>query len=102
MMADTRYRFPEFFRAYERHVVNFPRGSAFRKQWNIGLNAGDNLDGDYVRIGVGFRLSPHESLGITEYLEFREEVRRKQAAFDRAFQSLGSYYEFLNRVPAGA
>jgi hypothetical protein len=102
IMARTRYRFDTFFRAYERHVVNFPKGRAFRKQWNIAFTAGDSPDEDYVRIGIGFRLSAHEEApGIEEYLEFREQVRRRQAAFDQTFQVLGNFYEFLNLEPPG-
>lgn len=74
--------------------MNFPEGRALRKQWNIGFAARDNPDEDFVRIG--FRLSDHaETPVIMEYLEFREQVRRRQAAFDSTFQALGNYYEFL-------
>jgi hypothetical protein len=102
IMNRTRYRFDTFFRAYERHVVNFPKGRAFRKQWNIAFTAGDSPHEDYVRVGIGFRLSAHEEAsGIEEYLEFREQVRRRQAAFDQTFQAFGNYYEFLNLDPPG-
>jgi hypothetical protein len=102
VMTRTRYRFDAFFRAYERHVVNFPKGRAFRKQWNIAFTAGESPDEDYVRIGIGFRLSAHEEApGIEEYLEFREQVRHRQAAFDQTFQALGNYYEFLDWEPPG-
>jgi hypothetical protein len=102
IMARTRYRFDTFFRAYERHVVNFPKGRAFRKQWNIAFTAGESPDEDYVRIGIGFRLSSHEEApGIEEYLEFREQVRRRQAVFDQTFQAFGDYYEFLDLEPEG-
>jgi hypothetical protein len=102
LMDGTPYRFDIFFRTYERHVVNYPKGSAFRKQWNIAFTAGDSSDEDYVRIGIGFRLSAHEKAsGIEEYLEFREQVRRRQAAFDQTFQALGNYYEFLDWEPPG-
>lgn len=100
-MEGTHYRFDIFFRAYERHLVNFPKGRAFRKQWNIGFTAGDDLSGDFVRIGLGFRLSGHEGArGIEEYLEFREHVRNHREAFDRTFQPLGNYYETVDWDPA--
>ena len=94
-MLNTPYRFDTFFRAYEQHMVNFPKGRAFRKQWNIAFTAGENPDGDYLRIGLGFRLSHYEHApSIEEYLEFREQVRRQSTGFDAAFQALGNYYEF--------
>lgn len=100
IMNSTQYRFDTFFRAYERHVVNFPKGRAFRKQWNIAFTAGSSPEEDYVRIGIGFRLSAHEEApGIVEYLEFREQVRRRQTVFDQTFKVLGNYYEFLNWEP---
>ena len=93
-MARTRYRFDTYFRAWARHLANFPKGRAFRKQWNIAFTAGDSPDQDYVRIGIGFSLSTFkEATGIEEYLEFREQVRLRQAAFDQAFQILGNYHE---------
>jgi hypothetical protein len=102
IMSRTRYRFDTFFRAYERHVVDFPKGRAFRRQWNIAFTAGDRPDEDYVRIGIGFRLSAHEEApGIEEYLEFREQVSRRQAAFDQTLQVLGNYYEFGSIEPPG-
>jgi len=36
-----------------------------------------------------------------EYLEFRQQVDRQRAAFDRTFQALGNYYEFENLEPLG-
>jgi len=35
MMQATPYKFAPFFRGYERHIVDFPKGRAFRKQWNM-------------------------------------------------------------------
>jgi hypothetical protein len=96
-MDRTRYRFDRYFRAYKRHVVNFPKGRAFRKQWNIGCTAGDHPEDDYVRIGLGFRLSGHEDAsGVEDYLEFRRDVGSRPAAFNSTFQSLGNYHEFAD------
>ena len=95
LMLRTSYRLDTFFRCYEQHVVNFPKGRAFRKQWNIAFTATDDADKDHLRIGLGFRLSAYEDApGIPEYFEFREQVRKQPTAFDRAFQTLGNYYEF--------
>src|SRR5262249_46167063 len=94
IMDRTRYKFGQLFRAYARHVVDFPSGRAFRQQWNIAFTAGDSPDDDYVRIGIGFRLSEHErSNGVVEYLEFVEQARRHRIAFDRTFQDLGNFYQ---------
>jgi hypothetical protein len=102
LMSTSSYRFDRLFCAYERHIANFPRSRAFRKQWNIAFTAGAGPNDDYVRIGVGFRLSAHEETrGIEEYLEFRQQVSHQQAGFDRTFQALGNYYEFENLEPSG-
>lgn len=100
MMNSTHYPFAEYFRAYPQHVVNFPNGRAFRKQWNIAFTAGDSRDEDQVRIGIGFRLSPNPTpnaeAGVMEYFEFREQVRERQADFNQTFRALGNYYEIEN------
>lgn len=100
LMRETPYCLDTFFRCYEQHVVNFPRGRAFRKQWNIAFTAEDDADKDHLRIGLGFRLSA-DTPGIVEYLEFRDQVSRQPAVFDRAFQTLGNYYEFWDAEPEG-
>jgi hypothetical protein len=100
-MAGTPYALDQLFRGYPRHVVNFPRGRAFRRQWNIGLTAGDQADDDYVRIGIGFRLSNTDQRGIDEYLDFRREVGRRPAVFDAVFHGLGNFYQFLGFQPPG-
>ena len=90
IMSRTGYRFNDCFRAYPRHVVNWPPGRAFRKQWNIGCTAGDGPGGDFVRIGLGFRLSAHEnSDGILDYLQFREQVGRQQRPLTGPFRPSG-------------
>lgn len=104
-MQTTPYKFAQFFRAYERHIVDFPKGRAFRKQWNIGFTAGSDPDEDHVRIGIGFRLVSSESeytTGVEEYLEFREQVRRRPADFDEITRSLGNYCEIDGRPPLDA
>jgi hypothetical protein len=100
-MRGTPFQFDTYFRAYARHVVNFPKGRAFRKQWNIAFTAGDGPGDDHVRIGLGFSLSANEEKGrgIEEYLQFRERVGHQHATFDKTFQALGNYYEFLNDEP---
>jgi len=102
MMKTTPYKFAPFFRAYEQHIVDFPKGRAFRKQWNIGFSAGDDPGEDCVRIGIGFRLSPSDSeytTGIEEYLEFREQARLRPAVFDELFRGLGNYCEIDGTLP---
>jgi hypothetical protein len=104
LMLKTRYKFDTFFRSYERHMVNFPRGRAFHKQWNIAFTAGANPDEDHLRIGLGFRLSAHVdgiAPGIEEYLEFAKQVRSRQTAFNQTFQALGNCYELLDWEPPG-
>ena len=102
IMSKTRYHFATFFRGYERHILNYPRGRSFRKQWNIAFTAGDSPVEDYVRIGVGFRLSAHEAAhGILEYLEYRDLVSLNKRVFNQTFRDLGNYYEFLNLEPPG-
>jgi hypothetical protein len=101
-IEETQYRLDTFFRAYKRHVVNFPRGRAFRKQWNVGFSADGDPGGDFVRLGIGFRLSGYEEArGIQDYLEFREHIRNHREAFDRLFQPPGNYYEIMDWEPAG-
>jgi hypothetical protein len=95
MMAQTPYPLDRFFRAHERHVFNFPKGRAFHKQWNIGFTAGKDPRGDCVRVGVGFTLPPQESDGYVEYLTFLRQVQGRRADFDRIFQALGNYCEFI-------
>jgi len=96
-LQKTKYPFERQFVAYERHICNFPRGKAFRKQWNIGFTAGIDSDDDYVRIGIGFQfgLLEQESVqrGVDEYLDFLERIKRNSAAFDNTFKSLGNYTE---------
>jgi len=41
-MAGTPYGLDDFFRAYPRHVVNFPAGSAFRMQLARSAQMGKN------------------------------------------------------------
>src|SRR6266566_385027 len=102
VMDGTPYRFDTFFRAYPQHVVNFPRGRAFRKQWNIGFTAGTSTDQDYVRIGIGFRLSGHENAdSIPDYLEWQQNVRQRPGAFDHTFQDFGNYYELWDEETTG-
>lgn len=105
LMGKTSFRFDVPFRAYQRHIVNFPKGRAFRKQWNIAFTAGEIPEEDYVRIGIGFRLSQRESeymTGIEEYLEFREQARLRAETFDEVFRGLGGYYENDDMRPLGA
>ena len=104
LMSKTPYRMDTFFRAYERHLVNFPKGRAFRKQWNIAFTAGETREEDNVRVGIGFRLCQRESeyvTGIEEYLEFREKVRLRPAAFDGVFRKLDNYYEIDGEAQSG-
>jgi hypothetical protein len=96
-MFRTPYQFDELFRAYPQHLANWPPRRAFRKQWNIGFTAGPNHGGDYVRLGIGFRLSARPEVGedsILDYVRFQEQVRNHRAAFDSAFEPLGNYWEF--------
>ena len=97
-LGKTNYQFAPHFRAYPRHITNFPKGQAFRKQWNIGFSAGEISDDDFIRIGMGFRLGlPGESSGesgVEEYWEFLNKVRNRPHDFDNTFQSLGNYAEF--------
>lgn len=90
----TPYPFPPLFRAYERHIVNFPKGRAFRKQWNIGFYAGEDPSGDSVRIGLGFSLNTAMSeQGIDEYADFAGKVAGDPAGFNRFFSAVGGYCE---------
>lgn len=108
LLDRTAFCFGAAFRAYERHVVAFPKGRAFRKQWNIGFTAGVRPDDDHVRIGIGFRLSDFwgdtwaddATGGIEEYLLFREQARLRSAEFDALFEGLGGYYEIDGRRSA--
>jgi hypothetical protein len=102
IMLTQGYRFNAFFRAYPRHVANWPPGRAFRKQWNIGFTAVDGPDDDYVRSGIGFRLSPLNDKGVDDYLSFQEDVRRRPAQFDQTFQALGGCYESYSDNPPAA
>lgn len=91
------YQFDEFFRAYPQHIANWPPRRAFRKQWNIGLTAGPGHDEDYVRLGIGFRLSAHPEAGedsVMDYVLFRDQVRNHRAMFDSAFEAMQNYWEF--------
>jgi hypothetical protein len=94
-LNSTPYELDRFFRVYERHICNFPRGKAFRKQWNIGFHAGENSEEDGIRIGIGFRLSISEKLNnaTMEYLEYRELIKERADDFDRVFGSFGNYGE---------
>lgn len=90
----TKYKFSPYFRAYERHICDFPKGKAFRKQWNIGFYAGSAPSEDCVRIGLGFSLNMQISMeGIEEYMEFVNKVRTKPSHFDAVFNRLGGYAE---------
>jgi hypothetical protein len=90
----TRYRFSPYFRVYERHICDFPKGKAFRKQWNIGFYAGLNPSEDCVRIGLGFSLNmPRNMDGIEEYVEFVNNVKSYTSHFDNVFNRLGGYAE---------
>jgi hypothetical protein len=103
LLDQTPYRFAAPFRAYERHIANFPKGRAFRKQWNIAFTAGEVPGDDHVRIGIGFRLTEWDNdymTGIEEYLEFREQVRLRAAAFDGLFHGLGDYCEIDDKRPS--
>jgi hypothetical protein len=89
-------RFQDFFRAWPRHVVNFPRGRAFHRQWNVGFTAGDTCAEDHVRIGVGFRWNvqdPVSAPAAHEYLDYRARVQRRPQAFDQMCTALGNYCE---------
>lgn len=90
----TRYKFSPYFRAYERHICDFPKGKAYRKQWNIGFYAGSDPSEDCVRIGLGFSLNMQMRMeGIEEYIEFVNKVRTKTIHFDAVFNKLGGYAE---------
>lgn len=90
----THFKLAPLFRAYEHHICNFPAGKAFRKQWNIGFTAGDDVTGDFVRIGIGFSLNKEMSQqGIDEYADFLAQVAQRKDAFDETFSLLGYYAE---------
>jgi hypothetical protein len=103
IMLTQGYRFNDFFRAYPRHIVNWPSGRAFRKPWNIGFTAAGGPDDDHVRIGIGFRLSRHENdKGIEDYLLFQQDVQRRSAQFDEGYRATDSYYELWSEIPPAA
>jgi hypothetical protein len=93
----TRYPFDRQFVAYERHITNFPKGRAFRKQWNIGFTGGDAPEEDYIRIGIGFRLGllGEESgqKGVDDYLDYKQRIIKNPSTFDHTFNLLGKFTE---------
>jgi hypothetical protein len=90
----TKFPFSPLFRVYPGHICNFPRGKAFRKQWNIGFYAGDDPSQDCTRIGIGFSLNKEMSQqGIDEYVDFIEKIAEHPEKFDSTFHELGNYAE---------
>ena len=90
----TRFTFSPLFRVYPSHICNFPRGKAFRKQWNIGFFAGDSSSETFARIGIGFSLnSEMSSQGIDEYSDFIARVAERKSDFDDTFALSGNYAE---------
>jgi len=92
-----REQFAIEFRANQdspRHIYNYTKGRAFRKQLNVGFSAGNNEKDDCVRIGLGFSLNQNQKLeGITDYSDFILRVTTNSTHFDTTFVALGSYGE---------
>jgi hypothetical protein len=93
-LAKTRYPFDKDFAAYERHITGFPKGRAFRKQWNIGFYAGEKRNEDCCRIGLGFKLNQHYGPeGIDDYADWTVKVSGRPTNFNGLFLRLGPYSE---------
>lgn len=77
-----------------RHIYNYTKGRAFRKQLNVAFSAGDDENGDCVRIGLGFSLNQYQKMeGIDDYGDFIMNVASNPSRFDSTFAALGSYGE---------
>lgn len=89
------YRLNPLFKVYEQHICNFPKGTAFKKQINIGFTAGETSNDDFMRIGIGFRISTDERFrrGWEDYTDFYMESQRRKILFDNLFMQLGNYSE---------
>lgn len=92
-----REEFAIEFRANQdcpRHIYNYTKGRAFRKQLNVGFTAGENEKDDCVRIGLGFSLNQNEKLqGIDDYTDFILNVSANPTHFNNTFAILGNYGE---------
>jgi len=95
-LEKTKYKFSPHFRANPGHIYNFPKKTAYRKQWNIGFSAYDDEQGKlqyYARIGVGFDVRADIDNSVDDYMNFLGRVKAKQHDFDCVFKKLGSYSE---------
>lgn len=92
-----REQFAIEFRANQespRHIYNYTKGKAFRKQLNVGFSAGNNEDDDCVRIGLEFSLNQNRKAeGVADYNDFFISVSTNPSHFDTTFAALGSYGE---------
>jgi hypothetical protein len=100
-LAKTRYSMDPLFRAGERHIYDFPKGRAYKKQWNVGFTAGATDRDDFARIGICFELSGEHTQGVDDYLSLKLQLQKRASDFDRVFGALGGYTEpdSFKRVP---
>jgi hypothetical protein len=79
----------------------FPRGTAYREQWNVAFSAGEDESTWVARIGVGFYWAVDFVEAFGDYRRYQDRVRQNPDGFDRTFAAFGSYVEppELRRLP---